>query len=268
MRKVTVEGTDVHLHETDGRARQPLLVWLADALSPWRSPDAEERFARDLAARSGWAVASVQYAPEGVETFPLPLTRAYSCLVHLQERGRGRSPVAVGGNGFGASLAAASAMLSRRYGSEPPLATILLAPLLDARLASPSWRLAGEEDRHEMDAALAGYAPGLDRADPLLSPALAESLDGLPTTAIVTASEDPMRDDGERYAERLRAAGVTVLGHRYPGTDHAQACGGNASGEGAAVLEGLAAAMRLIVSRSTQSEQPSSSRQADASPSV
>ena len=241
--------------------RRPVLVWLGDALSPWRCADAEARLTADLAARSGWSVESVRYEPE---TFPQPLTRAYLRLGEVQAREAGGLPVAIGGSGFGAGLAAAASQLGRRYGEEPPAATVLLAPLLDARLVSPSWRRFGAEpDLQLMEAALATYAPGLDRADPLLSPLLAERLEGLPTTAIVTAAADPMRDDGERYAERLRAAGVTVLGHRYSGTDHAQACAGAACAEGAAVVKGLVGALRLILSRSTQSGGPSSSRRVD-----
>lgn len=197
--------------------------------------------------------------------FPQPLTQAYRSLGRRLAREEGRIPVAIGGAGFGAGLAAAASLLARRYKEEPPIATVLLAPLLDARLASPSWqRFASELERRRMDAALEAYAPGLDRGDSLLSPLLAEDLSGLPTTAIVTAAVDAMRDDGERYAERLRAAGVTVLGHRYPETDHAQACGGEASEEGAAVLRGLVGALSLILSRSTQSGDWSSSGQADA----
>jgi acetyl esterase len=246
-------------------SRRAVLVWFRDALTPWRSAEGEARLVEDLAARSGWSVLGIPYE---LGTFPQPLTHAYRCLGQIQAGEGSEVPVAIGGCGFGAGLAASAALLARRYGERSPTATILLAPLLDARLASPSWRLASEQDRGEMDAALASYAPGLDRGDPLLSPVLAEGFDELPMAAIVTASEDPMRDDGERYAERLRAAGVTVLGHRYADTDHAQACGGNASSEGAAVIKGLAAAMRLIVSRSTQSGEPSSSRQADASASI
>ena len=256
VRRLRVEGTEVDLHQ----AGQPLLVWLGDSLSPWQSAAAEERLVRDLASRSDWSVAHVLYGLDAVGIFPAALTRAYRCLAHFQAQEGGGMPVAIGGNGFGASLAASASLLAQRYGEPPPAATVLLAPLLDTRLASPSWRRFGEEEeRRRMDAALEAYAPGLDRADPLLSPLLAEQIEGLPTTAIVTAAGDPMRDDGERWAERLRDAGVTVLGHRYPDTDHAQACGGETSEEGAAVVRGLASALRLILSRSTQSDEVSSS---------
>jgi acetyl esterase len=244
---------------------RPVLVWITDVLSPWREPGAEARLVDELAARSGWSVEPVaREEGEGSEIFPQPLSHAYRRLGESQARAGGAAPVAVGGCGGGAGIAVAVALLTQRYDEEPPAATVLLAPLLDARLASPSWRrFADAAERRRMEEALDAYAPGLDRSDPLLSPLLAERLEGLPPTAIATAAADPMRDDGERYAERLRAAGVTVVGHRYPGTDHDQACGGGTSAEGAAVVSGLAAALRLILSRSTQSGGTSSSYQAD-----
>lgn len=255
-----VDGVEVRLH----RQGAPLLVWLGDPLSAGRSDASEEALARDLAAASGWSVAEVRYSDPAIETFPAPLTHAYRCLGHFREQEGGAAPVAIGGHGFGAGLAAGATLLALRFAEPPPSALVLLAPLLDARLASPSWHRHGEEQRRRIDEALAAYAPGLDRADPLLSPLLAEAVDGFPPTAIVTAAADPMRDDGERFAERLRDAGVAGLGHRYPETDHAQATGGETSAEGAVVLRGLASALRVILSRSTQSGAPSSSPRADA----
>lgn len=261
MRILRVEGTDVRLHKPGGAGERPLLVWLGDALSPWRAGD---ELLGDLAAQAGCSIADVDYAAGGLETFPQPLSRAYRCLSRLQAGHEGDAPVAVGGDGFGAGLAAATSVLARRYGDPPVAARILLAPLLDARLASPSWRRFGqEEDLDRIEGSLAVYAPGLDRADPLLSPLLDADLEGLPPTVIVTAWEDPMRDDGERYAERLRSAGRTVLGHRYRGLDHAEAVGG-ATAAGATALRGLASATSLVLSRPTQSHEPSSSHQADA----
>ena len=65
------------------------------------------------------------------------------------------------------------------------------------------------------------YLPsGRDRSDPSASPLLAESLAGLPPAVIVTAGNDPLRDDGVRYAERLEEAGVGVRHLSYPGTIH------------------------------------------------
>lgn len=256
-RELAVEGVDGLLFEPAGTAGAPLLVWAGP-----------ERLAHDLARRSGWALAVVDYRFGGAEIFPAALSDVYRCLAHFGGAG-GRPAVAVGGSGFGGGLAAAAALLARRYGDPPPAAQVLLAPLLDARLTSPSWeRYAGPEERQRLDAAIAGHAPGLDRTDPLLSPLCAEDFSELPDAVIVTAGADPRRDDGERYARLLSAAGVVVWGHRYPGLTHTRACGGAGDAGGAAVVNGLASALRLVLSKVTQSPSPSSSPPADASRSV
>ncbi|HEX5714188.1 MAG TPA: alpha/beta hydrolase fold domain-containing protein, partial [Solirubrobacterales bacterium] len=228
----------------------------------WAGP---ERLAGDLAQRSGWALAAVDYRFGSDQLFPAALSDVYRCLAHFAAPGD-RPAVAVGGSGFGGGLAAAAALLARRYGDPPPAAQVLLAPLLDMRLASPSWeRYAGPAERQQLDAEIADHAPGVDRTDPLLSPLYAEDFSALPDAVIVTAGADPRRDDGERYAQLLNEAGVVVWGHRYPGLAHADACAGAAAAEGEVVVDGLASALRLVLSKATQSPPLSSSQRADAS---
>ncbi|WP_446210007.1 alpha/beta hydrolase [Micromonospora sp. IBSANI012] len=126
-----------------------------------------------------------------------------------------------GGDSAGGNLAAVT-LLARATG--PRLAgQLLVYPNTDQRAdRAPS----GDEDpllfnRHSVDWYRRHYLPDpADAADPLASPLLAADLAGLPPALVVTAEYDPLRAEGERYAERLREAGVPVTLSRYPGMVH------------------------------------------------
>lgn len=64
------------------------------------------------------------------------------------------------------------------------------------------------------------YVPVANRKEGYVSPLLAENLHNLPPTLIITAGFDPLRDEGEQYGERLKAAGVPTTITRYKGTIH------------------------------------------------
>ena len=94
-----------------------------------------------------------------------------------------------------------------------------------------------------MDTSRAYYLPpGTDAADPRVSILLAPDLSGLPPAYVATAGFDPLRDEGEAYAQRMREAGVRVALRRHPGLIHGFAnqtavsrdrAGGDARGGGA-----------------------------------
>jgi acetyl esterase len=64
------------------------------------------------------------------------------------------------------------------------------------------------------------YLNAGDKTNPYACPALAKSLAGLPPAFVITAEVDPLRDEGEAYAEALRKAGVKVKMKRYNGVCH------------------------------------------------
>ena len=101
---------------------------------------------------------------------------------------------------------------------------MLLYPVTDAVGEQPSRRLFAEHfllTAADMDWFEGHYLPGSSPAeDPRVSMLRASDLSGLPPAYVATAGFDPLRDEGEAYAERMRAAGVHVALRRHPGLVH------------------------------------------------
>ncbi len=113
----------------------------------------------------------------------------------------------------------------RSAGAGPLAAQLLLYPVLDSRLATASIGEFGAGhllDRAQLAFYWDAYAPlaRVDRTVPLVSPAHARTLRGLPPAVIVSAEHDPLRDEAEQYAARLRQDGVRVELRRVRGQIH------------------------------------------------
>jgi len=167
------------------------------------------------------AVVSVEYRLAPEHPFPTGLddcVAAYEWLLANVER-LGVDPVriAVGGTSAGGNLAAALCLVARDRGLPMPIAQVLDVPALDLTLSSPSMDSVGE-DAGLVKAAVAEfvdlYAAGrTELTNPLVSPLFAD-LGGLPPAVVVVAEHDPVRDDGERYVQRLHESGVAAFGIR------------------------------------------------------
>jgi acetyl esterase len=124
---------------------------------------------------------------------------------------------------------------------------VLLVPLLDAHFTSATWEEFGQGyamSRGQFEWALAQYAPGVDRTDPLLSPVHVASPAGLPPAHLVVAEYDPLRADGETYAVRLRRAGVQAVLDVRAGMIHQAHLAPAALDTGLAMITDTAAAIR------------------------
>jgi acetyl esterase len=170
---------------------------------------------RHLAAATGWAVLSVDYRRAPEAPHPAAIDDVEAALAWARRRA---SVVAVAGDSAGGQIAAVVARRQRDLGS-PLAAQVLICPALDPALAYPElddYGLSTEEMRFFWDA----YAPaGIDRASPDVDPFRASFTD-LPPAIVLTAELDVLRDEGERYAAALLAAGVPVVSVRYQGVNH------------------------------------------------
>tara|TARA_B110000971_G_C19604120_1_gene317414 strand:+ start:32 stop:523 length:492 start_codon:yes stop_codon:yes gene_type:complete len=132
--------------------------------------------------------------------------------------------MSVGGDSAGGNLAAAVALMARDRNGPAIAMQLLIYPVTDATMESASYR--DNADGYLLSRTMMSwfwdhYCPDLAlRADPLASPITAEDLSGLPPALVMTAEFDPLRDEGEAYAERLIAAGVEVEVRRFDGLVH------------------------------------------------
>ncbi len=207
----------------------PLLVWFHGGGFIVGDLDTFDAPMRALANRCRCPVLAVDYRLAPEHPFPAGIEDGYAALAwaaaHMDDIGSDR--LIVGGDSAGGNIATVVAMLAHERGGPRLALQVLLYPDADSRAGVnyPSWR---DHDGCVLDRVAterwhAMYLPdNVDRMQRHVSPALApaQSLSGLPPAFIVTAEFDPLRDEGEIYAERLREASVPVALVRYPGMIH------------------------------------------------
>jgi acetyl esterase len=190
--------------------------------------DTHDGVCRFLAAAAGTAVLAIDYRLAPEHPFPAAVEDAWAAfnwaLANAAALGADPSRIAVAGDSAGANLAAVTCLLTRAGGGAMPAMQLLIYPPTDAAADLPSRRLFAEGcllTKADMEAFEECYLPpGSDRADPRASILLAPDLSGLPPAYVATAGFDPLRDEGEAYALRMRGAGVQVALRRHPGLAH------------------------------------------------
>jgi acetyl esterase/lipase len=215
---------DLRIHSPDNAAGLlPALVFFHGGGWVAGGPRTHDGLCRRLCAASGARVIAVDYRLAPEHRFPSAFA---DCLAatqwvaeHAAELGVDASRLAVGGDSVGGGLAAA---MAQDTGAPTLALQVLLCPILDVGFAGGSRAALAEGyfiSRATFEADLADYAPpGLD--DPRLSPLRAGDFRGLPPALVHTAEYDPFRDEGEAYAEALRAAGVDTEVTRHAGMIH------------------------------------------------
>lgn len=190
--------------------------------------DTHDPLCRALANASGSIVVSVDYRLAPEHKFPAAVEDAYAATSwvadHAAELGADPDRLGVGGDSAGGNLSAAVALLARERGGPRLAYQLLLYPGVDMLMSMPSVIENGEGYfLTHADMIWFGNHYIRDQSDklnPLASPLLAHDHATLPPAIVITAEYDPLRDEGEAYAEKLRKAGVPVTLRRYDGMIH------------------------------------------------
>ncbi|HGY4638653.1 TPA: alpha/beta hydrolase [Acinetobacter baumannii] len=192
------------------------------------SLDAWDRTCRLLAETTQQVVFSVDYRLAPEFRFPTPLNDFFTAFRYIYENasqfGVDQNRVAVGGDSAGANIAAAACLKAKQHPEIMVSHQLLFYPALDATMSSNSYSRYAEGYGLESSTMVYCWNQYVqeenEKQNELVSPLLAQSLDGLPNATIFVCEYDPVRDDGERYAQKLWDAGIQVNFHLLKGMIH------------------------------------------------
>ena len=218
----------IYRPQSDDGSALPVLVWYHGGGFVLGDLETADPTARKLANRSGAVVVSVDYRLAPEDPFPAGVDDSWAVLewvaTHGDELAANSSRLAVGGDSAGGNLAAVMAQRAAGRGAPALRAQLLVYPVTDLRMTHPSiiengegYLLTRESMRWFHDLYL---GPDGDPSNPVASPLLAEDVSDVAPAIVVTAGFDPLRDEGDAYAERLDASGVKVTHLRYDDMIH------------------------------------------------
>jgi len=219
----------VRVYTPEGPAPFPVLVYFHGGGWVIGNLETHDGLCRHLANAAGAVVASVDYRLAPEHPFPASGEDAYAATRWVAANaaviGGDAKRVAVGGDSAGGNLAAVVSLMARDRGGPPLVFQLLVYPVTDA----PSANTASYRDNAEgyfLTAKMMHWfwkhycGKNPDMSDPYLCPLRAKDLKRLPPALVVTAEFDPLHDEGEAYAARLREAGSQAHVKRYAGMIH------------------------------------------------
>jgi acetyl esterase len=216
----TASGVPIRIYEPATSPADRVIVYLHGGGWVEGGLKSHDRFCQTLAARAGVPLIAADYRLAPEHPFPAAIEDAWAVTSWAAGR---YDRLAVAGDSAGGQLAASVALRARDRGLVLALQA-LLYPVTDHSFDTDSYReftdpasLNEEMMRWFWDQYLLGAGPGETQDH---SPLRAVDLSGVAPALVITAEADPLRDEAEAYAERLRAAGVAVDLHRYPGMIH------------------------------------------------
>ena len=218
----------LRIYTPEGRGALPVVVYFHGGGWVIGTFETHDGVCRHLAKQSQAVVVSVDYRLAPEHKFPAAAEDCYAATCWVADNaaalGADAKRLLVGGDSAGGNLAAVVSLMARDRGKPKIAFQMLIYPVTNHAYDTPSYRDNADGYLLTRDAMVwfwNHYLSGeSDGANPYASPLRAASLAGLPSAMVVTAELDPLRDEGEAYAEKLRQAGVPVKLKRYDGLIH------------------------------------------------
>lgn len=242
----------VRIHTPQASGPFPVLIYFHGGGFVSGNLETHGPLCRTLANKVGCIVVAVDYRLAPEHKFPAAVDDAYAVTQwvasNASEINGDSTRIAVGGDSAGGNLAAVVALIARDRGGPTLVYQVLIYPVTDATQSSPSYEEYREGyllSKKDMIWYFNHYLPSdADRKNPYLSPLWASDVKDLPPALVITAEYDPLRDEGEAYATRLKEAGVPVVCSRYNGMIHGFCQMGGVLDQGNKAIEEMVAALR------------------------
>ena len=207
----------------------PLIIYCHGG--SWVAGDIDDydNICRKLSKKTKAIVVSINYRLAPENPFPAGLNDVYNVLLWVNENARSisgnSSRICLVGDSAGGNLAAAASQMIRDKGGPDIASMVLIYPSTNINaLNTKSWSNFGmnyNSTKQITEKFITLYTPNLeDRKSQYASPLLSKNFEKLPATLIITAELDPLRDEGEAYGNKLKAASVSVISTRYKGVTH------------------------------------------------
>jgi acetyl esterase len=262
VEEITVAGADgdipARMYAPESGEPLPVLVFYHGGGWVIGDLDTHDGICRMIANRANCVVVSVDYRLAPEHKYPAAAEDAYAALTDISKRagefGFDPTRIAVGGDSAGGNLSAVVAQMARDRGGPALVFQALVYPVCDYDFGTSSYNDNAEGYMLTRDAMKWFWNNYLtteaDGAEPCASPLRAESLAGLPPALVITAEYDPLRDEGDAYAARLKKEGVAVKHSPYPGMIHGFFQLAEIIPAGKAAIEEVSAELRSVFEKS------------------
>jgi acetyl esterase len=208
----------------------PVVIFTHGAGWVFGDAHTHDRLVRELTVRSGAATVFVNYGLSPEHRYPTAIEEIYATLEWVAKEGAGHqldpSRIAVAGDSVGGNMTAALTIMAKQRSGPRISAQLLYYPVTDASFDTDSYHQFATGYWLRRDAMQWFWdqyiGDDAQRGEITASPLRAslEDLAGLPPALVIVGEADVLRDEGEAYAAKLRAAGVTVTTVRYDGIVH------------------------------------------------
>jgi acetyl esterase/lipase len=234
-RWITVPATvgDVRvriIRPPDASGTLPVILYMHGGGWVLGNAGTHDRLVRELAVGTGAAVVFVEYDRSPEAHYPVAIEQGYATAQWIVREGAANEldpdRIAVAGDSVGGGMTAALALMAGERGDVRFVQQSMYYPVTDAAMDTGSYEQFAEGyflTAKSMAWFWDAYLPDVERrTEPFASPLRAsdEQLAGLPPAFLIVDEADVLRDEGEAYAARLRAAGVAVTTVRYDGITH------------------------------------------------